>query len=1595
MWQKVSPEPMENSSGYVSNTNSMNPTVKYATVGRNRPGGVKRTSSLIVSQPVVPNAYKTPPPKRSLPAREVRKHYKNDLGRPASQASRSSANSGNSGRGGSRRSSHSKVRRPESRTSSKALIMRRREPGRAAGAPQGTASTRASRDERPDSRGSNGSQRARGKHSRSLFSWKPRLTLRRSKSLQVKPEPAKKREIRFGDESQPNVIMMKGVEHRRYDSGGRQQSPREASAHGETVATKSHATLSSRTPESPGRRLTQTLTRPAKRSSPPSRSQRASSADVTKRLEPVGESPGEDDSPHTRRYRPHEASRSLSPAKARAPSELSSSPPPRAPVWRAGSEGSLSDTLTNRSQGSTVRSGRRADKHAPRSPRSRAKPDGERRKDGVMGFLRRTFSIKPKDKPKPAPVKKRERASSSSLSSLERPARHSKLKTAKSHEALTVESEERASAEKKKYRSLPRAKHKSTSTTLSRRLSSLGWSGAGGPSAERSRSFKSEREYAPRNNERPDLTYPSIPPKATNEATRGRPRHALEEPIQPIIQERRALSQPSLYQPDGGREPPQEPFTHYANLPFQLAARHRSSPDLADPLGEAAALPGKRAVSQPSLLARPTRSASPRSSASSSTLYAPPERPHSRGRPAWKPAGSSNRKGILKRQKSSERRLDGPEAGVKNTNVTRDATLTRKQGRPRQQSVFHDIAHNIKNVFRHRKHGEKHPGGSQATPPGNAVVSERFVNVTSTHEEKESGREEEEVHHLGDVSNEELSRAIREGVDARSLVRQQSAATRPGQLADPRAGQRRLTHQHGKTWRTVDTDDLHETSRHDRNGELVTDSAHTHQREEFNNVQVPDDGSDLRDGDVREDVRSSSLRRRHTKDVDMLEHFSVPKGGRPGDGIKLGDGLRYVQENVEEERRGDEDAAGTSERMRELHRLGFRPQGHTSTPIEYPAEEKTRRRQISSWLNSHFGSESGRSHSSEDEARQRSSKKGRDEPDRRRETSTYEFQKSSGTTQKGASPPVTWERSEKYTQEVRETPERTYIKETRQAPRGSLERTQVLPAGAARGARNAAMSDMQSEADEDPIFASKFSSGKPRSGGGVTFSTALQERPARPAAAAPPAPSPPPSPPPRHKRKNRLKQSPPQSVPPAPQPPAAREPSLTYEHRREVREAPAGGLAVRQRTQLEREVTPSRVEERREDGRLVREYHFRSSESPHDSTPARRTYREESSPRRDDRDAPQRPARRGSSSARESPPRPSYYLGQRDRSRSTDEPDSGRDARYTSTLNTRLGERRHHKSSDELERRSAEPYRAHTIDRRLGPARRERDDAFQSQTLPRKPRETPPSTRDNRLAGASHFGGSMINVSVRNNVRGNPPAPRKPARSPVRRSNSLYSAEARPAGQAASVGLKSPDIISQIQRTASIRPEPADAPANGRRADDEVRRRNTENVVRSSAEHESSARSTVIPVSVEPDAPRSPSAKVPPKVAPKPRPAVKENFMRGLMQTAPELYSALHGDERKDSKTPSPKQSPPLTPPPPLHRARSPASPAPLPLDYGVIYPKTPPVFKRIERLRADEEVVTKDGRSRSATPAEDVHNFRLGTMSPTGERSDFIKVQR
>ena len=71
-------------------------------------------------------------------------------------------------------------------------------------------------------------------------------------------------------------------------------------------------------------------------------------------------------------------------------------------------------------------------------------------------------------------------------------------------------------------------------------------------------------------------------------------------------------------------------------------------------------------------------------------------------------------------------------------------------------------------------------------------------------------------------------------------MRQRQGSGPSGQLVDPRNGQRRVVHQAGKTWRTVDTEDIHEKTHQNEHGELITETARTAQQEQFQNVMVSD-----------------------------------------------------------------------------------------------------------------------------------------------------------------------------------------------------------------------------------------------------------------------------------------------------------------------------------------------------------------------------------------------------------------------------------------------------------------------------------------------------------------------------------------------------------------------------------------------------------------------------------------------------------------------------------------------------------------------------------------------------------------------------------
>nr|XP_045582351.1 serine/arginine repetitive matrix protein 1-like [Procambarus clarkii] len=192
------------------------------------------------------------------------------------------------------------------------------------------------------------------------------------------------------------------------------------------------------------------------------------------------------------------------------------------------------------------------------------------------------------------------------------------------------------------------------------------------------------------------------------------------------------------------------------------------------------------------------------------------------------------------------------------------------------------------------------------------------------------------------------------------------------ELARP---QKRLVHQSARKWGTVDTQDLHETTRV-QDGHVVTETERTTQHEDYENESLPDSGSSLSDGSVHEEARETHHNIVHTKDEDLVEYYGVPRGGTLAQGVKLGEGMHVVSEDFHEDREG-EDLDSLSERLRRARRLGTlkpkprdtpeRTDALTRRPLDYHQEEETRKSETNRWLENHFGSESGRSGSSQHE----------------------------------------------------------------------------------------------------------------------------------------------------------------------------------------------------------------------------------------------------------------------------------------------------------------------------------------------------------------------------------------------------------------------------------------------------------------------------------------------------------------------------------------------------------------------------------------------------------------------------------------------------
>ncbi|XP_068214705.1 serine/arginine repetitive matrix protein 1-like [Palaemon carinicauda] len=272
--------------------------------------------------------------------------------------------------------------------------------------------------------------------------------------------------------------------------------------------------------------------------------------------------------------------------------------------------------------------------------------------------------------------------------------------------------------------------------------------------------------------------------------------------------------------------------------------------------------------------------------------------------------------------------------------------------------------------------GADEPPGEGWVPIGGAiVVSEKTEHITNSHQVAENKREMEEVMHCGDVTNKEVEDHVEGRTDLRALT--EAREGRGWEVAKP---ERRLVHESARKWGTVDTEDVHETSRI-QDGHVVTETERTTQHEEYDNESLPDSGSSLSDGSVHEKVNETQHNIVHTKDEDIVEYYAVPRGGTLAQGVKLGEGMHVVSEDFHEDREGEE-LDSLSERLRRARRLGAlkqkpretpeRTDALTRRPLDYHEEEETRKSETNRWLENHFGSESGRSGSSHHEPEEES-----------------------------------------------------------------------------------------------------------------------------------------------------------------------------------------------------------------------------------------------------------------------------------------------------------------------------------------------------------------------------------------------------------------------------------------------------------------------------------------------------------------------------------------------------------------------------------------------------------------------------------------------
>ena len=165
----------------------------------------------------------------------------------------------------------------------------------------------------------------------------------------------------------------------------------------------------------------------------------------------------------------------------------------------------------------------------------------------------------------------------------------------------------------------------------------------------------------------------------------------------------------------------------------------------------------------------------------------------------------------------------------------------------------------------------------------------------------------------------------------------------------------------------VDTEDVHNISRRDKNGKVTSETVRTEKHEVYDDKEAPDDRNSYSSGDQDYSEHHQEHYRRDKTD-EFVDYYRINE--KTGRRQIIGNGTRMVSENVEHtvpqqssrwffEEEEERIRQRQSAMRRKLHpgecSDAERKDALTRRPLNFMAEEKTRRKETDKWLERHFG----------------------------------------------------------------------------------------------------------------------------------------------------------------------------------------------------------------------------------------------------------------------------------------------------------------------------------------------------------------------------------------------------------------------------------------------------------------------------------------------------------------------------------------------------------------------------------------------------------------------------------------------------------------